>query len=220
MYKYRNLKQVLLIFGKLTREEHIKKSLLILKLHHLETHEHSLRVAKLSIDIALENKFTIRIVKTIGRAALLHDFGKSHIDTKILSKDGPLDAVELSEMTKHPRLGIIELKKFLSPEARKIIISHHEFKAKPYPRKPAERRQSERAVRTERRKKNLIDSFTQIVAAADMYDALSFPRAYKMSFPLDKVRDIMAVQFIGKSVLIKQLSDRPLKFNGRKLKTL
>lgn len=211
MYKYRNRRQVLHIFEELRNRKHIKKFLDILRVHHRETYEHSLRVAKLSIDLAIENHFHLRIVKMIGNAALLHDFGKTRIDEKILSKNGPLDEKELSIMSKHPRLADAELKKFLPLDARRIIVSHHEFKAKPYPRKFLERREGIRPVVRERRRRNLIEAFTQIVAAADMYDALTFSRSYKSGFPLERVREIMIDQFTGKPILIAQLVTREVR---------
>lgn len=213
MYRYRNQKQVLAVFDMLRKERGTKKYLDVLKTHHKDTYEHSLRVAKLSIDLALEHRLPLQIVKTIGRAALLHDFGKHLIDEKILSKSGPLDKKELSLMNRHPRLGITELKKFLSPVAKKIIISHHEFKAKPYPRSFADRRESIRPVWHERRKIISRDPLAQIVAAADMYDALSFPRSYKERYHLDKVRHIMIEEFAGQPSLIEELSKRPVKEN-------
>ena len=210
MYKYQDRGRVLKIFEELKNQARTKAFLDVLKAHHNETYEHSLRVAQLSIDLALENRLPARIVKIIGKAGLLHDYGKSRIDERVLSKQGPLDPKEASMMKKHPRLGVVELEKYLSPETRKIIISHHEFKVVSYPRVPLERREGIRETTRERRGKYSISYFTQIVAAADMYDALIFPRSYKEGYPVEKVKSIMTEQFIGKPILINQLTKKIL----------
>ena len=210
MYTYIHSVKVREIYHRLLNQKNTKRYLGELKEHHRETYDHSLRVAKLSIDLALENRLPIRTVKTIGRAALLHDYGKSRIDEEILSKRGPLDEGELALMKRHPRLGLVELEKFLTHEVRKIIISHHEFKAEPYPRTVHERRENIRLAPKDRRKQ-LSNPLTQIVAAADMYDALSFSRSYKESFPPFKVKQIMLEQFTGHPSLINQLFKRVLQ---------
>ena len=185
MYHYRHPRQTKGIFRQLSEQKNIQKFLFILRDHHEETYKHSLRVAKLSIDLALEHRFSMRVVKTIGHAALLHDFGKTRIDGKILSKCGKLTREEIKLMSRHPKLGLEELGKFSPLRVIKIVSSHHGYSPD--------------------------DPLIQIVIAADMYDALSFPRAYKDAFPLEKVKGIMMKEFIGKPILIKQLSERPMK---------
>lgn len=164
----------------LMAEKCTKRFLEILKNHHEDTYHHSLRVAKLSIDLALDNSLPMKTVKLIGHAALLHDFGKSKIDPKILSKCEPLTQLEKLMMEKHSRVGAQELKRHLPKKARKIIVSHH----------------------------NPMHRLAQIVSAADMYDALSSPRAYKEAFDFDKVFEIMNLQFMGRKTFIHQLTSR------------
>lgn len=65
-----------------------------LALHHHETHEHSLRVALVSIDLGFENGLPGAECGTLGLAGLLHDLGKTEIDHLILSKESALDADE------------------------------------------------------------------------------------------------------------------------------
>ncbi len=183
MYIYRYSEKVETLIEELKGEEHTANFLEILKTHHHDTFAHSVRVAKLSIDLALENGLSIEIVRVIGHAALLHDFGKTKIDKKILSKPGPLNWWEKLILKWHPRLGLLELRNAVSREIGAIIVSHH---------RP-------------------IGVMTEIVAAADMYDALSSPRAYKDGFDLDKVETIMSQQFAGRPILISQLTKRPKK---------
>lgn len=184
MYAYRHPTLTQSIFTELKAEKGAKKHLDVIRRHHRDTYEHSLRVSKLSIDLAIENDLPCTAVMTIGRAALLHDYGKSHVSKDILSKRGPLSPKEIDIMREHPRLGIKKLEKFLSRDAKKIILSHH---------------------------KSTQDDLTQIVTAADMYDALTSSRSYKDGFARQKVRDLMHEQFTGKPHLIHQLIRRTPK---------
>lgn len=186
MYHYRHPEEVERIISELARHDYTAKCLRIIKSHHEDTHDHCVRVAKLSIDLALEHGLPEKTVRVIGCAALLHDYGKSRIDAKILSKPGTLTKLEILLVTTHSRIGAQELKKFLPKAARRIIDSHH------HP---------------------LGSLLAQIVSAADMYDALTFPRAYKKGFPMEKALAIMLEQFNGKRLLINQLSKRPRKEN-------
>ncbi|OHA92293.1 MAG: hypothetical protein A3J09_02340 [Candidatus Zambryskibacteria bacterium RIFCSPLOWO2_02_FULL_51_21] len=180
MYHYCHPEEVERIISKLARHELTAKSLQIIKSHHEETYKHSLRVAKLSIDLALENNLSEKTVRMIGCAALLHDFGKTKIDARILSKKSSLTRLETLVVMKHPHMGAQELKNFLPKKARRIIENHH----------------------------HPTDRLTQIVSAADMYDALTFPRTYKDGLPIEKVLEIMSGQFAGKARLIDQLKKR------------
>lgn len=176
----------------LTSQKCTKKFLSILKNHHEDTYHHSLRVAQLSIDLALDNSLPLKTVKLVGEAALLHDYGKSKIDSKILSKCDSLTQLEKIIMERHSRIGEMELKRCIPKKARKIIATHH---------KPTHK-------------------LAQIVSAADMYDALSTPRSYKEAFALDKVIEIMHAQFAGKKIFIHQLYYREPSENHPKQKTL
>ena len=196
MYLYLNRERVEKIFKEIKRQVTIKRCLRELKRHHPDTYFHSLRVAKLSIDIAIENRLPLSAIKMIGKAALLHDYGKHRIPQEILSKASRLTEKEIEIMKEHPRIGMMELRKYISKQVGEIIVCHHEFKASPYPR---------------HRQSGCHDTLiNQIVAAADMYDALSFPRAYKKAYPAAKVKNIMTEEFTGRASLIEQLSKRLL----------
>lgn len=195
MYLYLNRKAVDKISGRIRREALVRQCLRDLKAHHPETYYHSIRVCRLSIDLAIENKLPLKVVKTIGRAGMLHDYGKYKIDRNVLSKCGGLDEAELALMSEHPRLGMIALERFISKQAGEIIACHHNFKCT-FKKDPIQVCNP-----------TLIN---QIVAAADMYDALCCPRAYKEAFGAEKVKGIMEKEFSGEQSLIDQLVKRPL----------
>lgn len=181
MYSYRHPEEVETILKELMGQTCTSRFLGIIKSHHEDTYEHSIRVAGLSIDLAIENGLSAKTVRLIGQAAILHDYGKSKINVKILSKCSTLTPLETLIVTKHSKIGAQELKKFLPKRARIIIDRHH----------------------------SPVNLMSEIVSAADMYDALIFPRAYKDGYELDKVSSIMLEQFAGKRALIHQLTKRP-----------
>lgn len=196
MYLYLNREKVGKVSSTLMKQPTIRRCLNELKKHHPDTYYHSLRVARLSIDLAIENKLPMPTVKLLGKAALLHDYGKHKIDPEILSKEGGLNKRELEIMREHPHVGMMELKKFISKQVGEIIACHHDFKT-----------HTDHLSRYGTCNPTLVN---QIVAAADMYDALCCPRAYKKAYGVEKVKTIMNEEFSGRRQLIDQLIRRPL----------
>jgi response regulator RpfG family c-di-GMP phosphodiesterase len=102
-----------------------------------ETSDHSQRVVRYTIAIALRLGLKGGQLDDIGRGALMHDIGKIGVPDSILLKPGPLSTDEWQEMRKHPEIGFNILKgiPFLSIPAE-IVLSHQErFDGKGYPRK-------------------------------------------------------------------------------------
>lgn len=194
MYLYLNPEKVNKVSKELRRQALIKRCLKELKAHHPDTYYHSLRVARLSIDLAIENKLPMPTVKLLGKAALLHDYGKHRIDPEILSKEGGLDKRELEVMKEHPHMGMVELKKYISKQVGEIIACHHDFNT--------------RSCNDQYGRTCNPTLLNQIVAAADMYDALCCPRSYKKAFAAEKVKNIMNEEFTGRPHLIEQLAKR------------
>jgi putative nucleotidyltransferase with HDIG domain len=202
------------------RTEQIRKNLLErkeiqelleeLKGHHPDTYEHSERVCALSIDVALQNGLSLRIAKQIGLAALLHDFGKTHVDRAILDKAGPLTPEEFEEVRTHPRVGFVALKHKVPESVRRIVISHHEFKSNGYPRaKRDERRRGVRKKLSDRRDRAHDERLlAQIVAIVDAFDALSAGRPYQKPMTETDVRRIIQETFKGSKVLVGQVMKR------------
>jgi len=114
-----------------------------------------------------DRDYTHRIV--VG--ALLHDIGKAQIPVAILNKPGPLNQAEFEEMKKHPLLGV-EMAKIggISDEdILEVIIGHHEkWSGSGYPRG---------------RKGTEISEAARIAAVADVFDALTARRVYKLPIP-------------------------------------
>ena len=169
-----------------------------------------LRVAELTIDLAFQYCLPYEAFEILGNAALLHDFGKKRIEHSLLSKNGPLTPEEYQKIRQHVRLGFIAISSEKFVDARRVFIAHHEFKTDSYPRSGTERRKTIRFPAKNRRKQDDggIMQLAQILAAADIFDALIFRRSYKGQFDRFKVQDIMERDFTGNRLLVHQLLER------------
>jgi HD-GYP domain-containing protein (c-di-GMP phosphodiesterase class II) len=175
-----------------------------LKEHHADTGTHSMRVGIFSVDLGRRNGIEGEDLVLLAYGGVLHDIGKVRVPLEILEKEGELTGKEREIMNGHPRLGYLELKGF-NEEVRQIVVAHHEFKNNdPYPRKGGDRRSGMRG--DERREPvDRAHRLGEIVAVCDLYDALVNPRAYKESFSLERVRDILGLEFRGDPKYVGQV---------------
>ncbi len=142
------------------------------------TASHSFRVTQLSLDIARQFGYSTAALGELKRAALLHDIGKLSVPNSILDKPGPLSADEWETVRLHPyytqrildHIGGLERLAF-------VAASHHER---------LDGRGYHRGLRAER-----IPQESQILATADIYDALSAPRPYRPALPQDVALTLM-----------------------------
>jgi len=120
-------------------------------------------------------------LEKIRAAALLHDYGKIAVRDQFLLKPGKLDQAEFEYMKVHAEKTGEFLAHLVFPQDMRdvpvIAAQHHErMDGKGYPRAlPAER----------------ILLGARIVAAADVFDALTAPRYYKPAYTLEKTLEIM-----------------------------
>jgi len=120
-------------------------------------------------------------LEKLRAAALLHDYGKIAVRDKFLQKPGKLDEAEFAYMKAHAEKTFEFLAHLEFPRDMRdvpvIASQHHErMDGKGYPKGLA----AESIVLGAR-----------IVAAADVFDALTSPRYYKPAYPLDKTLEIM-----------------------------
>ncbi len=98
-----------------------------LKIKDGYTFQHSLRVSKISKEIALRLGLNDKKIKIITKAGLLHDIGKIYLPNDILNKTGKLKKYEMKLIKKHSELGAELLKKLkYNDEIIKIVLYHHE----------------------------------------------------------------------------------------------
>lgn len=123
-------------------------------------------------------------VLIISTASALHDIGKIMIDEKILNKPGKLTKEEFEIMKTHSMLGASILKE-LPKYQKKTLVSvayeicrwHHErYDGKGYP---------------DGLKGEEIPISAQVVALADVYDALTSERCYKKAFSKEKAMEMI-----------------------------
>ncbi len=120
----------------------------------------------------------------ITTASALHDIGKIGIDEKILNKPGRLTPEEFDIMKKHTVIGEEMLKNLelyqdeeLVRCAKEICRWHHErYDGRGYP---------------DGLKGDEIPIAAQVVAMADVYDALTSERVYKAAYPHEKAMQMI-----------------------------
>jgi putative nucleotidyltransferase with HDIG domain len=146
-----------------------------------QTAGHSQRVTRYADVIGRAMGLKGKDLEKLRAAALLHDYGKIAVRDKFLQKPGKLDEAEFAYMKAHAEKTFEFLAHLEFPRDMRdvpvIASQHHErMDGKGYPKGLA----AESIVLGAR-----------IVAAADVFDALTSPRYYKPAYPIDKTLEIM-----------------------------
>ncbi|MGB8645127.1 MAG: HD domain-containing phosphohydrolase [Anaerolineae bacterium] len=152
-----------------------------LDLRDRETEGHTLRVTKLTLDLARAIGFNEAELVPLRRGALLHDIGKMGIPDSILLKRGALSEAEWKIMRQHPQFAYEMLLPitYLHP-ALEIPYCHHEkWDGTGYPR----------GLRGEE-----IPLAARIFAVVDVYDALRSDRPYRAALSGVQARDYVREQ--------------------------
>lgn len=88
---------------------------------------HQKRVSQLACVIAEEMHLPKNQIDGIGMAAIVHDIGKIHVPTEILTKPTKLTDIELKMIAAHPQFGYDILKTIEFPwPIAEIVLQHHE----------------------------------------------------------------------------------------------
>lgn len=141
------------------------------KSHNEYTFGHSLNVAIISGVLGKWLGFTAGDLKDIILAGLLHDIGKIFISSDILDKPGKLTDEEMEIIKTHSACGsrLVSDCDEISQETKLGILQHHERQdGSGYPQKL---------------KGEDIHIYANIVALADLYDAMSNKRIYRRQLP-------------------------------------
>lgn len=131
-----------------------------------DTELHSLRVREYSVRLGKELGMKTRDLRTLSKAALLHDIGKIGISDAILLKPGALTDSERNRMEEHPAIGRRILAMIESVrDAAEIVYAHHEHvDGSGYPR----------GLRG-----NQIPFGARVFAVVDAFDAIVSKRPYE-----------------------------------------
>ena len=131
------------------------------------THTHSLNVSIYALCLGVALGLDEQNARDLGRAALLHDLGKSKIEHSIVNKDGTLTSNEYEQMQMHSVLGYeLALKIGITDKNMLDGIRHHHEKldGSGYP---------------DKLKGKEIGMFPRIIGICDIFDALTTRRSYK-----------------------------------------
>ena len=145
------------------------------------TEKHSKSILLLSVETAKKLSFSMQQLEDIEYGTILHDIGKIAIPDNILNKPDKLTSEEFDVMKKHSLIGYELLKDVFEPISL-IIRDHHEkIDGSGYPN----------GIKN-------VNPEAQIVACADIYDALTSKRPYKNEISHEKAIDIMKTDLNGK----------------------
>jgi len=163
---------------------------------------HTMRVAQLSFMIGKNLDLSRPQLFNLAMGAMLHDYGKLIIPSKVLNKPAELSDKEMDSIKKHPIFGSSYLQHLDFPkEIVNIVKYHHErFDGTGYP---------------EGLTKNQIPLIVQIVAAADVFDALTTDRPYRKALSFKKAREYMRKE--GYNIASKEIITKLLKLTEEDL---
>jgi putative two-component system response regulator len=167
----------------MTRVEVLDRLARAVDLRDSDTYAHTQRVGNMSADLARTLGLPVGEQELLRRAAPLHDIGKIGISDAVLLKPGPLTDEEFAHVRTHTTIGADLLADSNIPVVRAaqvVALSHHEkWDGTGYPN-------------------NLVGEaiplHARIVAAADVFDALSHLRPYKEAWSLDRVLEEFVTQ--------------------------
>jgi HD-GYP domain-containing protein (c-di-GMP phosphodiesterase class II) len=153
---------------------------LVLRLSSIKSYDeytlyHSVNVAIIGLGLGLVLQLPENILREVVLAGMLHDVGKSAIPIEILRKTAALEESEWKAIRHHPSLGAEIL--CHAPSTNRISMisafEHHmRFDQAGYP---------------SIRKTRIQHPVSRLVCMADVFDAMTSRRAYKVAIPIDKV---------------------------------
>jgi len=153
-----------------------------IKMYDEYTFAHSVNTSILAVSLGTFLSFDKPQIAALGVAGLMHDIGKVNIPHDIINKPGKLTEEEWEQVKRHPVEGALLLSDIpgVSKLAMVAAFEHHQHgDVRGYPKVDGELRQH---------------PFSQIVALADAYEALTAARVYYSSqMPPDQaVRILLA----------------------------
>lgn len=154
-----------------------------------DTYTHVIRVAAFARHLAVISGFNEREQKVLLMGAMLHDLGKVDIDPAIINSPNSLTEEERTQINRHPEFGFHRAKALfegaLEPCYRdtvpQVVLTHHRHNASavPYPSDEAlQVLATEGAVLLDELEAPALQETTELIAVADVYDAITSGRSY------------------------------------------
>lgn len=144
------------------------------------TSGHQARVARLAVAIARELGWDDNRIEGLRLGAMVHDIGKIYVPAEILNRPGRLTEAEFAIIKAHPQIGYEILEKSVFPwPIQEMVRQHHERPdGSGYPRGL--------------KGKEILPE-AQIIAVADVMEAMTSHRPYRPGLGLDRaVEEIQA----------------------------
>jgi len=137
---------------------------------------HQRRVADLARKIAKDLGLSPDRIDGIRIAGIIHDVGKMHVPSEILSKPDRLSEIEFSLIKTHPQVGFDILKEIEFPwPVADIVLQHHErMDGSGYPNKLSN--------------ENILLE-ARILAVADVVEAMASHRPYRPALGIQRALD-------------------------------
>ncbi len=179
----------------LVLEEYLSDSSVVKRLIEVTTKDfstsvHSVNVMLYCLRFARQCNFAYKDLKLFGLMGLLHDVGKVRLPSEILTAPRKLTEQEFEEIKNHSRYGweILRQSK-LNSKIQIAALTHHE--------------RSDGSGYPKGLKSSKISLESKALAIADVYEALTNWRPYKVPVP-----PLQALDIIKKDVLQKKLDEK------------
>ena len=157
---------------------------------------HSRRCAQIAGDAAAVLEFDDDAVRTLRRAALVHEFGTTAIPNSIWDKPGPLTRAELDRVELHSMLTEQMLRRSAAlAELNPTAAAHHER---------ADGSGYHRGLAAD-----AFDLASSVLAATDIYVALTADRAHRPAFSVEYAATELR-QLASKGLLVQRATDAVL----------
>lgn len=176
------LKGVNGIEEKVRSNKDIEGVLTYLEEYDYYTFTHSVGVMSVAMGVAKELGYRGEELEDVGMGALLHDVGKTRVPKEILTKPSRLTKQEFSVIKKHPGEGACIFNsftdmKYITDGVEKSVTQHHErLDGSGYPLGASGRE---------------IHEYAQIMAVADVFDAMTSNRVYKRAVDKGRVFKVL-----------------------------
>jgi len=174
-----------LIYPEIIECNNILNQISLLRQKDEYTMKHSVSVSVIAVKLGETMGIKNSALRSLAKAALLHDIGKARVPLDIINKPARLNDKEYKEMQQHPLHGfkIAQEMQLGEKEVFTAILQHHEhFDGSGYPFRVLGHK---------------LHIFSRIIAVADVFDALTSNRPYRKAMPLFEALDEVVNHSLG-----------------------